>query len=172
MKKLLLLFLSTTLLFSCSKDDSVEPTPEVNGFSFNSGEVIKTTFATRINYNNYYEIIISDKDFSTDVSGKANLVGVLISGDEMKEGTYTFLDDEDANYDAAKNFFDSYGGVDHTINNDKKVAVSSSYYKDIKNGTITISKNGNKYMFTYNISFEGGTFKGTYNGEIKTVEDK
>lgn len=172
MKKLLLLFLSTTLLFSCSKDDSVEPTPKVYGFSFNNGEVIETTFATKINYNNYYEIIISDKDFSTDVTGIANFIGVLISGDEMKEGTYTFLDDSDANYDATKNFFDTYGGIDHDMDNKKRIAVSSNYYEDIKNGTITISKNGNEYMFTYDISFEGGTFKGTYNGAIKTVDDK
>lgn len=173
MKKLILVLLSLAI-FSCSSDDA-STDKQKNTFSVN-GKEYETSLGFRDNHSGgsgYYEIIFSNLDLSNSIeNGTLNSASILFSNDDITEGTYTFLLDDDANYNSSKNFFDGTGAFGLEYKDGKADTTGNNFYEIIKSGTVTITKTNDTYSFDYTIEFEKGTIKGSYTGEIKTIQSR
>jgi hypothetical protein len=91
---------------------------------------------------------------------------------EFTSATFTYepeSTDEDGPAVAGRNFFqDGSFGVD--INNDGAIESADGESLDITGGTIAISKSGEIYSVSFNISLENGVdVSGTFSGDFLTV---
>ena len=175
MKNFKLLFITLTLVFtSCNSDENTEneETTIENIINIDDEET-ELNFAFKRDYNNYYEIIISDKDFLTETfSEEATLVGFLINSEDLiiKEGTFTFSLDSASDYNPEIHYFDNYAGSNLNFENGDAITTSDTFFENASEGEVSVTKNNDVYDIVFNFTLDDKNITGSYTGIISDIE--
>ncbi|MEW7279418.1 lipocalin family protein [Aquimarina sp. 2201CG1-2-11] len=175
------LLLAVTLVTSCKKDDDqtdqMDQTDEIgNSFTFED-TTYDITYAVVKDFDNHIQLTLANVDFyGGNYTGELDFVGILFNATEvLPEGTFSFKNDTDPDYDSTLHFFDSEAGAGLQMANGE-ADTSSNYYENIDSGTVTIEKSEDEYTIEFKLIFDKGTFDGSYTGKIENkitkVEDK
>lgn len=173
------IILSLAFLASCDDEKPANRiTVNGDGYKFSQAYVVSQG-ATRNEVAGYAHIIYLTGDGLTidaeavDFEGEGNVaIFYILSKDaELKAGTYTLVDSEDADFGDAATFVvaTSFNGTNY---DDAFTATS---------GNINVSKSGSKYTFKFNFneyllgtSSESevgeGSIKGSYTGKVEVLE--
>jgi hypothetical protein len=171
MKKLAFSLLAAVLLFgACKKDDDKASSGSftIDGKSYQAPKGLLLDYGA-----DGQDLSFSNADYSTfnDFTGKVNAVDIELKTFTADQ-TYTYLSSASDDYDNKKNF--SYASVISDLAYIKGLPDPSSttgdYYYDLKGGSVTIKKNGDRYTVSYTLEFADATVKGQYEGSLPVIK--
>jgi hypothetical protein len=170
MKKLAFSLLAAVLFFgACKKDDDKAPAGSftIDGKTYQTSNGYIVDHGTDSQDLSFTSI---DNSAFENFTGKAN--GVNIELKTITDQTYTYLPSVSDDYDNTKNF--RYASVSTEIayvkGEEDLSSTTGAYYYDLKAGSVTVKKNGDRYTVSYTLEFADATVKGQYEGSLPVIK--
>ncbi|ASZ13475.1 hypothetical protein KTO58_06855 [Chitinophaga pendula] len=167
MKKLLLSAVIAAAAMSCSRNKTIDtPAAPESSFTLND-QKFSTPFANLDGWGDAMgDLSISSVPMPFNVSGsKINVIDIEV--DTLIDGqTYTYLSPQD-NYDRKKYFSNASVAYDATFKDGDIDPANSKIVRNVKSGTLKVSKKNDEYTIEYYIEFvKGEIARGYYRGQV------
>lgn len=197
LKSILGLFTASLFLISCSDDDSSED----NNISFDGTEydlsqgfvlhydddiydVDTLCFYELSLFSSDFEITYDEDDYPDEITGEGQAIFFEINSstsDDIALGTYTYFNYDsytDYNSDtssdkATYSYSDMAGTFSYSLAYSYANTETQEFdYSEIEDGTLTISKNGDSYTLSFDLTGEDGVnVTGYYSGSLEYIDE-
>ncbi len=162
----LLLLLPFTVVFTSCKKDKDDP----KSYFTYEGKTYEIKTAQHYGDEEFSSTMFTSIDAtSASQSGKVSMISFLFGQPELTAGTYTYKDDSDPAFDAAKNFVGASALIDLAYQNGSADETSGTTLEQLTSGSITVAKDGTTFNISYELNFNGKVVSGKYSGAIQAV---